>query len=49
MEQFELIKDDSTKAAIVSDGNETDSSFGEIEVKIVFYIIIYILIFGGTS
>ena len=31
MEQFELIMDVSTKEAIVSDGNETDSSFGEID------------------
>ena len=31
MEQFELIKDVSTKEAIVSDGNDTDSSFGEID------------------
>ena len=31
MEQFELIKDNSTKEAIVSDGNDTDSSFGEID------------------
>ena len=31
MEQFELIKDVSTKEAIVSDGNDTDSSFGVID------------------
>ena len=53
MEQFELIKDVSTKEAIVSDGNDTDSSFGEIdsenEVKNSFFKVMYILIFGGTS
>ena len=46
MEQFELIKDVSTKEAIVSDGNETDSSFGEIdsenEVKNSFFKVMYI-------
>ena len=31
MEQFELIKDVSTNEAIVSDGNDTDSSFSEID------------------
>ena len=45
MEQFELIMDVSTKEAIVSDGNETDSSFGEIdsenEVKNGFFKVIY--------
>ena len=46
MEQFELIMDVSTKEAIVSDGNETDSSFGEIdsenEVKNSFFKVMYI-------
>ena len=53
MEQFELIKDDSTKEAIVSDGNDTDSSFGEIdsenEVKNSFFKVIHIFLFGRTS
>ena len=53
MEQFELIKDVSTKEAIVTDGNDTDSSFGEIdsenEVKNSFFKVIHTLIFGGTS
>ena len=40
MELFEDIKDVSSKETIVSDGNDTDSSFGDIdgenEVKILF-------------
>ena len=58
MEQFELIKDVSTNKAIVSDGNETDSSFSEIDIenevinnffKVTYYKYINILILGGTS
>ena len=49
MEQFELIKDVSSKETILSDGNDTDSSFGEIdsenEVKKLYMLARLLLFF----
>ena len=51
MEQFELIKDVSSKETILSDGNDTDSSFGEIdsenEVKNLYIYFCFLQLCNG--